>query len=187
MHFNFYKTNLLKFFSLIFNNLHIFIKLFFYFIWIVIKVYYIFAPTKRNNKTKFKILLIMKATVTHNGKRNEGINAKAHRRENAFMEQYSIIDSDFNEVLTLRIYGTNAKNYACVWTSEKTNWSNGSGSAGGYGYHRPSAAAEEALKKAGFDFSPISGRGDSAIKECLENVAKDVFKLKKYIVHRAHS
>ena len=49
----------------------------------------------------------------------------------------------------------------------------GSGSAGGYGYHRPSAAAHEAIHNAGFRLSQaIDGRGDSAITDALCAIAR---------------
>lgn len=131
------------------------------------------------------------ATTTHNGKRNEGINAKAHRKENNFQEEYNIVSfegGEFKQPVTLRIYGTAAKNYACVWCNdERLNYSTGSGSAGGYGYHRPSAAADEALRKAGFSFDPIDGRGTSAIFTILQSIAKDVLKLDQFTIIHSHA
>lgn len=113
-----------------------------------------------------------------------GMNAKAHRRDNAFMQQYTLVAAYKNglvEIAQLRIYGTQAKNYACFWTwcgyGDKStkkhsdlmvNSCMGSGSAGGYGYHRPSAAAQEAFSNAGIKLSEdICGRGDRAMEEAL--------------------
>jgi len=121
----------------------------------------------------------------------DGINAKSHRRENNFMEQYTgfvLIDGELREIVTLRIYGTNAKNYACLWYNNIAEWASGSGSAGGYGYHRPSAAAQEAFDTAGVTLSEcISGRGDSAIREAVEALAKAMFPRKKIFIHKSHA
>lgn len=49
----------------------------------------------------------------------------------------------------------------------------GSGSAGGYGYHRPSAAVQEAATNAGFKFTrAFDGVGDSAVEEAVLAMAK---------------
>jgi hypothetical protein len=49
---------------------------------------------------------------------------------------------------------------------------NGSGSAGGYGYHRPSAAAQEAIENAGFTLANrIDGVGESAMREAVLAIA----------------
>jgi hypothetical protein len=132
----------------------------------------------------------------------KGVNGKAHRKEGkCHFESYSIIDPDrlwtrSNEdgggqeapaVIECRLYGTGAKNYACIWVSkEPWGWSSGSGSAGGGGYHRPSAAAQEAIDNAGFTLSrPIDGRGESAIVEALFAIAK-VIGVTKPILFHAH-
>jgi hypothetical protein len=125
-----------------------------------------------------------------------GINAKAHRRENNFLNEFCLISfekGEFKEVATLRVYGTNAKNYVCLWISGEFKGyegyvsASGSGSAGGYGYHRPSAAAADAFKSAGVDLPfDISGRGDSAINDALNALAKHL-KLKNYTIHYAHA
>lgn len=108
----------------------------------------------------------------------EGIQARKHRREKNFQEEFSLILFDkelnkFQSVISLRIYGTQAKNYACLWVSNNGMYSNGSGSAGGYGYHRPSAAVQEAMESAGIKLDrSISGVGDSAIIGALHAIAK---------------
>jgi hypothetical protein len=125
-----------------------------------------------------------------------GINAKAHRRENNFLNEFCLISfekGEFKEVATLRVYGTNAKNYACLWIGGEFKGyagyisASGSGSAGGYGYHRPSAAAADAFKSAGVGLPfDISGRGESAINDALNALAKHL-KLKNYTIHYAHA
>lgn len=101
-----------------------------------------------------------------------------HRKENNFMESFELLTVDNGKIkhlATLRIYGTKAQNYAAIWIHDsKTNiWTSGTGSAGGYGYHRPSAAAAEAIKSAGVKLShSISGRGDRATEEALLSIGK---------------
>lgn len=98
-----------------------------------------------------------------------------YRKENKFYKQLSGIVYDngkFREVVTLRLYLTDARIYACMWAWHTA----GSGYAGGYGYHRASAAAAEAFYKAGFAFDEeISGRGDSAMREAVEAVCRFQF------------
>jgi len=95
-----------------------------------------------------------------------------NRKENHFTDEWTAIltdqDGKIKTPVTLRTYGTNAKNYACLWVncSAKGIHTGAGGNAGGYGYHRPSASAYEAITKAGFKLAEaIDGRGDSAIEE----------------------
>ena len=64
---------------------------------------------------------------------------------------------------------------AALWVNDYTNSeinTSGTGSAGGYGYHRPSAAASEAIRNAGIELDQnISGRGDSAIEDAVKAIA----------------
>ncbi len=109
----------------------------------------------------------MKATINL----QEKINAKAHRKENHFMYEYlglAVVGNQIRTAVNLRIYGTDSRNYCCVWINNGQQWGAGSDYAGGYGYHRPSAAAHGALKNAGVQLSePINGRGDTAIEAAV--------------------
>ncbi len=120
----------------------------------------------------------------------EGINAKAHRRESAFLREIVAIDLDAGRAaVTLRIYGTQARNYACVWISERKAgiYASGSGMAGGYGYHRSSAAAEAALRSAGVTLSDhIGGVGDAAMREAVKAVAHHLGAA-RIMIHEAHA
>lgn len=74
------------------------------------------------------------------------------------------------EPVTLRIYrphkGSTA--LACVWINAGDAYGYGSGTAGGYGYHKASAAAEHAFRDAGVQFETgIGGAGDSAIRAAI--------------------
>lgn len=87
-----------------------------------------------------------------------------------------------HDVICARFYGTGCKNFACIWIHAPTSkkypdglHTSGSGSAGGYGYHRPSAALAEAVRNAGFTLDEcISGRGESAMREALLAIAAAV-------------
>lgn len=115
---------------------------------------------------------------------------RSHRKEKHFLSEYSafiIENNSVKNVAVCRIYGTQAMNYACIWFHTGTHTA-GSGSAGGYGYHRPSAAAEIAFKSAGFKLSEdIAGRGDGAIQKALEACVKSLCGRKRVYIHYAHA
>lgn len=88
----------------------------------------------------------------------------------AVMENYTV-----KNPVTIRIYGTNSRNYSAIWANGNGIYKSGTGTAGGYGYHRPSAAAAEAIQNAGITLSEdINGRGDSAIREAAEAIARAI-------------
>jgi hypothetical protein len=110
----------------------------------------------------------MKVTHTTTGK---GFN-RNHRKEKHFYKELLVITPALKQVITCRFYGTQAMSYCCIWVNGGT-YSSGSGSAGGYGYHRASAAAAEAITAAGYTLErSIAGSGDSAIEEALINMAR---------------
>ena len=124
----------------------------------------------------------MKATYNKNAKTKF---SSFHRKETkCFFDSYSAIvirpdlegkPSVFTPV-ELRLYGTGNSNSAAIWVNDHTNSeinTSGTGSAGGYGYHRPSAAASEAIRNAGIELDQdISGCGDSAIEEAVKAIAE---------------
>ena len=134
--------------------------------------------------------------VTLNPKSCVNVN---HRKESKFQEEYSIIakkDEGLRCMMVVRIYGTQAMNYCCLWLWGGNLSASGSGKAGGYGYHRPSAAVQGALVSAGFSIATkegksigIDGRGDSAIIDFMSLVAEQILGLTKenYLIHKAHA
>lgn len=73
----------------------------------------------------------------------------------------------------LRIYHTKSTAFACLWIRGCDMDSQGSGRAGGYGYHRGSAAVDEAIRNTGFTLDQsIGGVGDNAIREALHAIAE---------------
>lgn len=125
-------------------------------------------------------------------KRQDGINIKDRREDNYQESLLGVVvdDGKLKVVVDLRIYGTKSKNYACVWVHDNKHdiHCSGSGSAGGYGYHRPSAAASEAFAKAGIEFdSELSGRGDSVMEHAVYTIMKKLYPRNKIVeVLRAH-
>lgn len=125
-------------------------------------------------------------------RRQQAINIK-HRKEDHYQESLLgvvVDDGKLKVVVDLRIYGTKAMNYACVWIQDSKHdvHCNGSGSAGGYGYHRPSAAASEAFYNAGVELdTPLAGRGDSIMEHAVEAVVRKLYPRNKIVeVLKAH-
>ena len=121
----------------------------------------------------------------------------SHRKEGkCFLEVLQIITMDTDSKrpdrrahvpVELRLYGTGKMNYACLWINHNGTHAHASGSAGGYGYHRPSAAAQEAISNAGIRLAcPIDGVGSNAIEEALCAIA-DALGVKDYALTRAHA
>lgn len=108
-----------------------------------------------------------------------------NRKENALWRSVIVVRKpDMAEVLTLRLYHPGAcRVYACVWANiddipavaameweKREKFAHGAGDhVDGWGYHKPSAAAEYALRRLGFKFDrSFGGHGDGAVKEaCL--------------------
>ena len=96
-----------------------------------------------------------------------------YRKENWPFKEYALIDGDkLRPRFILRVYHNFEAStvYAACWIHSMS--ASGTGKAGGYGYHKGSAAAAEAMYNAGLRFSePISGRGESLIIEAIEAFA----------------
>lgn len=75
------------------------------------------------------------------------------------------------DAITVRIHGTSAMNRVSVWVHGDGGCA-GHGTAGGYGYHRVSAAMQEALTSAGIKLAvPIDSVGDQAMEDALLAIA----------------
>jgi len=118
-----------------------------------------------------------------------GINS-THRKEGNAFYSVSLIDLDAGqEVAVMRLYysKSGARNYACLWVFREPFYASGSGYAGGYGYHRPSAAAQTAFRKAGITLAePIDGLGDTAIEDAMRALG-DHMGIARSMLLRAHS
>lgn len=122
---------------------------------------------------------------------------QSYRKEKSFHEEWSLIDLDMGQdVLTVRFYGSGMTVYCVAWVSlwrhgiDKaglTGTCRGCGKAGGYGYHKASAAMEEALEDAGFILSEsISGVGETAMRAALQAIADHVG-IKRPMIHQSHA
>lgn len=109
-----------------------------------------------------------------------------YRREKSFFQQWSLIDlNKGNDVVNVRFYGA-AQTVYCVtwfhlWPYGFEGTCRGCGKAGGYGYHKASAAMQEALTDAG----SIGGRGETAMQEALEVIAAHCG-IARFLIHKAH-
>lgn len=105
--------------------------------------------------------------------------------ERAFINSQGI--SQYEESVIVRVYWPRETAYACVWISTPDNYAIGKGKAGGCGYHKESAAIDEALRDAGIQLEHcIHGVGDSAIMGALAAIAKFIG-LNSWTVTTAHA
>jgi hypothetical protein len=124
----------------------------------------------------------MKATYN---KEAETRWTSSHRKEGkCFFSSMQVVslsdkprnDGCLNSFIDCRLYGTGNLNTCCLWVRGvglNGECTQGSGQAGGYGYHRPSEAMSRAIKNAGFTMSKdIGGVGESAMREALLAIAK---------------
>ena len=82
-------------------------------------------------------------------------------------------DGKFLEPVTVRWYMSRSGDgaspvYCSLWAHCSPYHVSGRGIAKGYGYHKPSAAFQDACDSAGVELSqPVDGRGDSLVREAL--------------------
>lgn len=116
-----------------------------------------------------------------------------HRKEKHFISElsaFTIVDGKINELGVLRVYGTRAANYVCLWIFTPDRHLTASGRATGYGYHRPSEAMEIACENSGIELSePIGGRGDASMQEAFVAICSAAHNVEKHniFVHKAHA
>lgn len=122
---------------------------------------------------------------------------QSYRKESSFHAQWSLIDLDTGkDVVTVRFYGSGATVYCVAWASlwrhrfpkaGETGTCRGCGKAGGYGYHKASAAMDEALSDAGFTLSEdFGGVGETGMRGSLEAIARHAG-ITRPMIHQAHA
>lgn len=124
----------------------------------------------------------------------EGAKVQSNRKKDAFYKQfalYALDMPDYNgeprKLVCLRLYATDARHYACIWVNGSDAYGCGGGNAGGYGYDRGSAAAQEAIEDAGITLDEsIDGRGDEAIRAAVKAIAEAAGS-HKYFISEAHA
>jgi len=118
-------------------------------------------------------------------------------RDKQIYRGYKVIDSDFNEIIDCRIYWPSQTCYCAIWITdtnqkkfgridydEKNLKLQGTGSAGGYGYDKESAAVSDALTNSGVTLSKrISGVGQDALESALIAAANIFNKKNKYLIN----
>jgi len=119
----------------------------------------------------------MKATIKNpqeNG-RNHGHNKETVSEKNVV----ALYKGELFNPITVRWYMGRSNSASVVFCSiwchsrHKGLHCAGNGSAGGYGYHKESAALGDALRSAGIELDrSISGAGDTAISGALEAITK---------------
>lgn len=82
-------------------------------------------------------------------------------------------DGKFLEPVTVRWYMSRSGDgaspvYCSLWIHCSPYYVSGRGKASGYGYHKASAAFQDACDSAGIELSQsVDGRGDSSVREAL--------------------
>ena len=111
---------------------------------------------------------------------NENSNAINYGGKKELIRTWNVIvstDNGLKNIITARCYMGRSANastvYASIWAHSANHETSGTGKASGYGYHKQSAAIDEAIRSAGITLSEdISGAGDSAIEGALEAIAQ---------------
>lgn len=106
--------------------------------------------------------------------------AYCDREEKHFYTGYkvvTIVNDEMIELIDARLGATENCHYAVIWlncfySNEDFACENGracgAGKAGGWGYHRESAALESAFRRAGMKFDiGCGGQGETMMRDCL--------------------
>ena len=114
----------------------------------------------------------MKATI-----KELADNGKNYGHKKELIQTFNVITDTLKEIVTVRCYMGRSANasvvYASIWITAPDYHGSGTGKAGGYGYHKPSAAIGGAIASAGIGLSKdISGVGNGAIHEALGAIAE---------------
>ena len=122
----------------------------------------------------------MKAIFDRKKNQNSAVNRNGDRE---LTQRIVVLDDSGTKrkLVDCRFYMGRSRNasvvYCSLWltgtVSSENVWVSGSGKAGGHGYHKTSAAMQNAITAAGFTLvendgvtlSPIDGRGDGAMRD----------------------
>jgi hypothetical protein len=122
-------------------------------------------------------------------------NGRNYYGEKELIAQYTVVafsKGEFVDVVNVKCYMGRSSNsrvvYASIWVNapKKKAYMAGTGKAGGYGYHKESAAIGEAIHSAGIELygdvygrddtkktrADIGGCGESAIRDALGAIAR---------------
>lgn len=106
-------------------------------------------------------------------------NAVNYGNKKELVNSWNVIvnsENGLKNIITVRCYMGRSANastvYASVWINTSEVHTSGKGKAGGYGYHKVSAAIDDAINSAGIALdTDISGVGNSAILDALTAIA----------------
>ena len=111
-----------------------------------------------------------------------------YRKDQLHRSIKAIDPRDGSTIVDARIYWPGSVAYAAVWINGDAIHASGTGKAGGYGYCKESAALAEALERAGVELSEnIAGRGQGAMREAVEAVAKAVTGKRRVLIVEAYA
>jgi hypothetical protein len=120
--------------------------------------------------------IIATFNAAHNGE-HKGTNYANGRETVTHKNVLAVVDGEIREIIVYRAYMGRSRSasrvYATIWVHDGANsiYCSGSGQAGGYGYHKESAAAAEAAQAVGFTFDQYL-HGTGQIDEMLTAMAK---------------
>jgi hypothetical protein len=144
--------------------------------------------------------------ATYNPAAKTKFNSSHRKEKGGFYKEFALVipseyrPNETHAVATLRLYWPGTVCYACLWVHvpgtrhpfdtpqiQEGVHTSGSGSAGGYGYCKMSAAAGEAIRNAGFTLSrSINGVGESAVCEAMHAIAAELGH-PEALLHIAHA
>lgn len=86
---------------------------------------------------------------------NQVQNAKNYSGEKETVSKFIVMDKTGKEFVDCRVYMGRSRYastvYASIWVHGNGVYTSGKGSAGGYGYHKESAAIQDAITSAGIE------------------------------------
>jgi hypothetical protein len=95
------------------------------------------------------------------------LNAVAYDRAHDAIRTYITV-----HIYASRSAGHSGQIHASIWCHHAPCPTSGYGKAGGYGYHKPSAALQAAIRSVGITLAqPIEGRGEQAMEKALRAIA----------------
>jgi len=124
------------------------------------------------------------------------------RRDNGFYREIAVIDpATGGAIVTARIYMPGQTAYCALWAAGRNGaYGRGAGKAGGYGYHKASAALGDAIADAGITLTGdvygreksnkparINGVGDSAMEAACMAIGRALTGKRRLILHTAHA
>ena len=86
---------------------------------------------------------------------NQVQNARNYGGEKETVSKFVVMDKTGKEFVDCRVYMGRSRSastvYASIWVHGNGVYTSGNGSAGGYGYHKESAAIQDAITSAGIE------------------------------------